>query len=114
MRENVITTSTGEIETISVDLGDASDLASFNPLYIDNNLVLIHRSDEFWIQKWGNACSKVVTLIHNRFNNNLPIRWYHKKIFNFCYEQYDSYGDYYRVIDNSYGTSEFDTIYEVE
>lgn len=101
-------------KTTSIHLGTAEDFVSVpDPSTIPDNLITIHRSHDPLKSAWGNFCSKIVTRLHNRAENNLSIRWYHEKIYNFCYAQYDKYGDYYKIIDSSYATYEQDGIYEV-
>jgi hypothetical protein len=100
--------------TKSIALGPSEDFASHDPEAMDFNFVLVHRHYEPIVQKWGNLCSKIVSRIVTRDAYNMPIRWYHKAIFNFCYEQYDKYGDYYRLLDNSFGTVETDVMREVQ
>lgn len=78
------------------------------------NFVLIHRHYDPLMQKWGNMCSKIVSVIANRAADEKPIRWYHKKLWDFCYKQYDRYGDYYRMIDSSFTSAEEDTLLEVQ
>ena len=101
------------LESVTVDMGETEELKSHDPESVPFNFVLVHRHYEWLLQKWGNLCSKVVTHIVNRDVYDLPLRWYHKKVYHFCYEQYDKYGDYYRVIDNSFGTTDTDGIREV-
>jgi hypothetical protein len=100
-------------KTNSIDIGTAEDLASHNPEDVPFNFVLVHRHYEPIVQKWGNLCSRIVSRIVSRDAYNMPVRWYHVKLFKFCYAQYDKYGDYYRVLDNSFGTAETDDIREV-
>jgi hypothetical protein len=54
-----------------------------------------------------------VTKITIRADNEKPIRWSHRFLFDFCYDQYDRYGDYYRILDNSFGDKEDDELFEV-
>ena len=96
-----------------IDLGPTEDLASYNPEDMDFNFVGVHRHNEWIVQKWGNFCSKIVSHLVNRDVYGGPIRWYHKMVFNFCYAQYDKYGDYYRIIDNTFGDANTDGIREV-
>jgi hypothetical protein len=100
--------------TKSIALGPSEDFASHDPEAMDFNFVLVHRHYEPIVQKWGNLCSKIVSRIVTRDAYNMPIRWYHKAMFKFCYEQYDKYGDYYRLLDNSFGTLETDVMREVQ
>ena len=100
--------------TKSIALGPSEDFASHDPEAMDFNFVLVHRHYEPIVQKWGNLCSKIVSRIVTRDAYNMPIRWYHKAMFKFCYEQYDQYGDYYRLLDNSFGTLETDVMREVQ
>jgi hypothetical protein len=101
-------------DTRSIVLGSSEDLASHDPEAMDFNFVLVHRHYEPIVQKWGNLCSRVVSRIVSRDAYGMQIRWYHKKLFNFCYAQYDKYGDYYRIIDNSFGKAENDVLREVQ
>jgi hypothetical protein len=101
-------------DTKSIALGPSEDFASHDPEAMDFNFVLVHRHYEPIVQKWGNLCSKIVSRIVTRDAYNMPIRWYHKAMFKFCYEQYDKYGDYYRLLDNSFGTLETDVMREVQ
>lgn len=101
-------------DTQSIVLGSSEELASHDPEAMDFNFVLVHRHYEPIVQKWGNLCSKIVSRIVTRDAYNMPIRWYHKAMFKFCYEQYDKYGDYYRLLDNSFGTLETDVMREVQ
>jgi hypothetical protein len=101
-------------DTGTIDLGPIVDLKSERVLsYSDWNTVLVHRHYDPLFQKWGNFCSRIVTRIVVRADNELPIRWYHRAIYDFCYDQYDRYGDYYRILDNSFGEANNDDIYEV-
>lgn len=100
-------------ETIMVDIGASGDLADYDPAAVPFNAVLVHRHPEWIVQKWGNFCSRIVSRIVERAAYDMPVRWYHHKLFKLCYDQYDKYGDYYRVIDNSFGTHETDEIREV-
>ena len=100
--------------TKSIDLGPSEELPTKSSLQIgDWNMVLVHRHDEWILQKWGNFCSRIITKIAIRADNEQPIRWYHKLAWDFCYDQYDRYGDYYRILDNSFGEANDDDIYEV-
>ena len=101
-------------DTQSIVLGSSEELAYHDPEAMDFNFVLVHRHYEPIVQKWGNLCSKIVSRIVTRDAYNMPIRWYHKAMFKFCYEQYDKYGDYYRLLDNSFGTLETDVMREVQ
>lgn len=100
--------------TETIDLGPIVDLKAERELgYADWNTVLVHRHYDPLLQKWGNFCSRIVTKITIRADNELPIRWYHELVYDFCYDQYDRYGDYYRIINNSFGEANDDDIYEV-
>ena len=100
--------------TETIDLGPIVDLKAERELgYADWNTVLVHRHYDPLLQKWGNFCSRIVTKIVMRADNELPIRWYHELVYDFCYDQYDRYGDYYRIINNSFGEANDDDIYEV-
>lgn len=100
--------------TNEIDLGPIVDLKAERSLvYADWNTILVHRHYDPLFQKWGNLCSRIVTKITLRADNEKPIRWYHRFLFDFCYDQYDRYGDYYRVLDNSFGEKENDELLEV-
>ena len=102
------------VDTGTIDLGPIVDLKTESSLNIgDWNFVLVHRHYDPLFQKWGNLCSKLVSYVTMRAADEKPIRWYHVKLYNFCYEQYDKYGDYYRILDNSFGEANDDDIYEV-
>ena len=103
----------GTDKTISIDLPPMEEMASHDPLSVESNMILVHRTWSRFGQWWGNTCSKIVTKLFLYADQGKKIRWYHTMIYNFCYHQYDTYGDYYRVIDNTYGKSEHDDIYEV-
>lgn len=97
-----------------INLGPSTDLPTESKLnYADWNMVLVHRHYDPLFQKWGNFCSHIVSKIVLRADNKKPIRWYHKAIYDFCYDQYDRFGDYYRILDNSFGEANNDDIYEV-
>jgi hypothetical protein len=101
-------------ETKSLDLGSSLNLETTSTLLdTEWNAVLIHRSNEWILQKWGNLCSCMVTRIASRDAYDMPVRWYHKIVFDFCYQQYDKYGDYYRILDNTFGNINTDGIREV-
>lgn len=103
---------TGEINII--DLGASEELPTQSSLNeADWNFVLIHRHHDPLMQWWGNMCSKLVSYVTVRAADEKPIRWYHVKLYNFGYKQYDKYGDYYRILDNSFGEANDDDIYEV-
>ena len=100
--------------TETLILGASEDLAFHDPEQMDFNFVVVHRHYEPFMQKWGNYCSRIVSRIVSRDAYGQTIRWYHKRLFNFCYAQYDRYGDYYRIIDNSFGKIENDVLREVQ
>ena len=98
-----------------IDVGPTIDLSTSSSLNSsDFNFVLVHRHYDPLVQKWGNLCSKVVSSIVSRDAYDMPIRWYHVALFKFCYNQYDKYGDYFRILDNSFGNKESDQVIEVE
>lgn len=102
------------VDTGSIDLGPSTELPTQSSLNTgDWNFVLVHRHYDPLFQKWGNFCSRVVTKITLRAADEKPIRWYHVKLYDFCYAQYDKYGDYYRILDNSFGKAEDDDLREV-
>jgi hypothetical protein len=102
------------VDTGSIDLGPIVDLKTESVLNTANwNFVLVHRHYDPLLQQWGNFCSRVITKIVLRADNDKPIHWYHVKLYDFCYAQYDKYGDYYRILDNSFGKAEDDDLREV-
>ena len=103
-----------ETPTHSIHLGSGEQFMTIAPAAErPYNYVTIHRHWDPLFQWWGNSCSRIVTKLDKRSKDGLPIRWYHEKIFDFCYEQYDKYGDYYRLMDGAFATHEQDGIYEV-
>lgn len=103
-----------EVSKKEINLGPSEGLESHDPEDVPFNFVLVHRHNEWIVQKWGNFCSKIVTHIVERDVYDRPLRWYHKKIYHFCYDQYDKYGDYYRLLDNSFGTIDTDGMREIQ
>jgi hypothetical protein len=100
--------------TKTVNLGDTEKLYNESTLNDAGwNFVLIHRSTDPLDRWWGNFCSHIVSKIALHYENKENIPWIAGKIFKFCYKQYDTYGDYYRLLDNSFGEADKDTIYEV-
>lgn len=99
-------------DTVTIDLGPAEDYVSYASADIPFNFVCIHRHDELIMQKWGNFCNRIMSKILWRDVKELPIKWYHRKIYNFCSNQYNKYGDYYRLIDNTFGTATDDIMWE--
>lgn len=96
-----------------VDLGPSEDLeAKSNLVDADWNFVLVHRTDSPALSWWGNRCGSVMRRIILRADSNKPIHWYHVKIYHYVCDQYDKYGDYYRILDNSFGNPLDDVIYE--
>ena len=102
------------MKTTTIELGSGEDLITVTPAAErENNFILIHRHYEPALQMWGNFCSRIVTKLYNYSEAGGKIRWYHEKLYKFCYAQYDKYGDYFRLIDVTYTTDQ-DRIYEVE
>lgn len=96
-----------------IDLGPSTELPTKSTLDdADWNFVLIHRSNEPIISWWGNLCGRIERKLVIRSEDGKPIRWYHHKLFDYVSNQCRTYGDYYRVLDNSFGTAEQDTFYE--
>lgn len=97
----------------TIDLGPSEELKATSDLVdAEWNFVLIHRSTEPIVSWWGNRWGNILRRIIIRADDEKPIRWYHRKIFAYATKQYDTYGDYYRILDNSFGTPDADTIYE--
>lgn len=101
-------------ETKYIDLGPSESLGTISKLDdIGWNSVQIHRHPEWIMQKWGNLCCIPMTRILVRAADDMPIRWYHEKIYNFCKTQYDKYGDYYRILDSSFSDFTIDQPLEI-
>lgn len=100
---------TGEVKV--VDLGPSQDLPLKSILDdADWNFVLIHRHYDPLIQRWGNFNSLIMNKLILSYDNK-PRAW-KIRLFNLAQTQYDKYGDYYRILDNSYGEPGNDDIYE--
>lgn len=103
-------TNTGEISIIN--LGASEELPTQSSLNeADWNFVCIHRHYDPLMQKWGNFNSHIMSRLILSYDDK-PREW-KIKLFHLAQKQYDKYGDYYRVLDNSYGEPGNDDIYEV-
>lgn len=97
----------------TINLGSANELEAKSDLVdADWNFVLIHRTDSPILSWWGNFCGDIEHRLVVRADAGKPIRWYHHKLFDYVSIRYLRYGDYYRILDNSFGTAKDDTIYE--
>ena len=107
---------TEKVNTFTIDLGESTQIAtsSLDPKDKPFNFILVHRHYDPLLQKWGNACSKIVSMIAKRDDDGKIVYGYQRKLFKFCYKQYDKYGDYYRIIDNAGGKYENDRIIEIQ
>lgn len=98
--------------TKTINLGPSEELPTTSSLQIGNwNLVQVRRTDDPLFRWWGNLNSSVMSKLILSYDDK-PREW-KIKLFNLAQEQYDKYGDYYRVLDNSFGKAEDDDIYEV-
>lgn len=96
----------------SIDLGPSTELPTQSIL--DNaewNFVKIHRHHDPLMRWWGNINSHIMSKLILSYDDK-PRDW-KVKLFNITQKQYDKYGDYYRIIDNSFGEANDDDIYEV-
>lgn len=99
-------------DTQSIDLGPIEELESnFEVPYADWNFVTVHRTDDPLFRWWGNLNSTVMSKLILSYDDK-PREW-KIKLFNMAQDQYEKYGTYYRVLDNSFGKAEDDDIYEV-
>ena len=94
-----------------VDLGPSEDLPKKSALNdAEWNFILIHRHHDPLMQWWGNFNSSIMSKLILSYDDK-PREW-KIKLFNLAQKQYDKYGDYYRILDNSYGEPGSDDIYE--
>lgn len=98
--------------TEEINLGPSTELPTQSALNgADWNFVCIHRHYDPLMQWWGNLNSHIMSKLILSYDDK-PRNW-KVKLFNLAQTQYDKYGDYYRIIDNSMGEPEDDDIYEV-
>ena len=95
-----------------IDLGPSTELPTNSRLnYSDWNFVQVRRSDDPLFRWWGNLNSSLMSKLILSYDDK-PRTW-KIKLFHKAQDQYDKYGDYYRILDNSFGKAEDDDIYEV-
>lgn len=95
-----------------IDLGPSTELPTVVELsYSDWNLIQIHRTHDPLYRWWGNVNSTLMSKLILSYDDK-PREW-KIKLFNAAQKQYDKYGDYYRILDNSFGEANDDDIYEV-
>lgn len=99
-------------DTKTIDIGPIENLeVEINVPYSDWNFVEVRRTDDPLFRWWGNLNSTVMSKLILSYDDK-PREW-KIKLFNMAQNQYDKYGTYYRVLDNSFGKAEDDDIYEV-
>ena len=95
-----------------IDLGPSTELPTKSNLnYVDWNFVQIRRTDDPLYRWWGNLNSSIMSKLILSYDDK-PREW-KITLFNMAQNQYDRYGDYYRILDNSFGEASDDDIYEV-
>ena len=95
-----------------IDLGPITDFKAERTLsYSDWNFVQVRRTDDPLFRWWGNLNSSVMSKLILSYDNK-PRTW-KIKLFHKAQDQYEKYGDYYRILNNSFGKAEDDDIYEV-
>lgn len=99
--------------TKTIDLGPSVELKAERDLsYSDWNFVEVRRTDDPLYRWWGNLNSKIMSKTILSYDDK-PKEW-KIKLFNMAQKQYDKYGTYYRILDNSFGDPEADDIYETK
>lgn len=112
MREDIVKIDTGPVDTVTVNLGPIENLETESVLkYADWNFVQVRRTHDPLYRWWGSLNSHIMSKLILSYDDK-PREW-KIKLFNAAQEQYDKYGDYYRVLDNSFGEASDDDIYEV-
>lgn len=98
--------------TETIDLGPITDFKAERILsYSDWNFVQVRRTDDPLFRWWGNLNSSIMSKLILSYDNK-PRTW-KIKLFHKAQDQYEKYGDYYRILNNSFGKAEDDDIYEV-
>ena len=99
-------------DTKIVDLGPIEELQTKSSLNdVEWNFVQVRRTTDPLFRWWGNLNSSIMSKLILSYDNK-PREW-KIKLFHIAQEQYDKYGDYYRVLNNSFGDPGADDIYEV-
>jgi hypothetical protein len=100
-----------EKNTVTVSLGPSEELPVKSSLNdADWNFVKIYRHYDPLVRWWGNTNSKLMNKLILSYDVK-PRKW-KVKLFHLAQNQYDKYGDYYRILDNSMGEAKNDDIYE--
>ena len=95
-----------------IDLGPSTELPTKSNLnYAEWNFIEIRRTDDPLFRWWGNLNSSIMSKLILSYDDK-PREW-KIKLFDAAQKQYDKYGDYYRILDNSFGEASDDDIYEV-
>ena len=98
--------------TETIDLGPSEELPTTSTLQLgDWNLITVHRTDDPLFRWWGNLNSSLMSKLILSHEDK-PKAW-KVKLFDFAQNEYEKYGTYYRVLDNSFGEAFDDDIYEV-
>ena len=101
-----------DTNTHSIDLGSVEQLQTKSSLHdAEWNFVQIRRTDDPLYRWWGNINSSIMSKLILSYDDK-PREW-KIKLFNAAQKQYDKYGDYYRILDNSFGEASDNDIYEV-
>ena len=98
-------------KTKTIDLGPSEELPTKSTLNeVEWNFVQIRRTDDPLYRWWGNLNSTIMSKLILSYDDK-PREW-KIKLFNIAQNQYEKYGDYYRILDNSFGEPGADDIYE--
>ena len=95
-----------------IDLGPSTELPTQSDLNTSAwNFVLVHRHYDPLMRWWGNLNSHWMGKLILSYDDK-PKDW-KIKLFNLTQNQYDKYGDYWRMLDTSFAEPGADDIYEV-
>jgi hypothetical protein len=98
-------------KTKIIDLGPSEELKVESTLNdLSWNFIKVSRSDDPLFRWWGNLNSKAMNRLIYSYDEK-PRKW-KAKLFYIAQNQYEKYGDYYRLLDNSFGDPFADDIYE--
>ena len=112
MAKKKVVSTEPQTDTVTIDLGPIEELETESVLnYSDWNFIQVHRTDDPLYRWWGNLNSSLMSKLILSYDDK-PRTW-KIKLFHKAQDQYDKYGDYYRILDNSFGKAEDDDIYEV-
>ena len=99
------------VDTVTIDIGPVENLETKSSLHqADWNFVQVRRTDDPLFRWWGNLNSSVMSKLILSYDDK-PRTW-KIKLFHKAQDQYEKYGDYYRILDNSFGDPMADDIYE--